>query len=111
MARYNTEEIARELVYDREYSETELLRQGFIAVVSDGQAHTPSAVQQSVSAWLIFAMFFIAIPISTTVIQERQQRTLMRLRTFGMPIWVLYSAKLFPFFVVNLVLLFVLMAF
>lgn len=103
LARYNTVEIARELGYDRDYAETELLRQGFIAVVNDGQAHTPSAVQQSVSAWLIFAMFFIAIPISTTVIQERQQRTLMRLRTFGMPVWVLYSAKLFPYFVVNLV--------
>lgn len=103
LARHNTVEIARELGYDREYAETELLRQGFIAVVEDGQAHTPSAVQQSVSAWLIFAMFFIAIPISTTVIQERQQRTLMRLRTFGMPIWVLYSAKLFPYLVVNLV--------
>ena len=102
LARYNTVEIARELGYDRDYAETELLRQGFIAVVNDGQAHTPSAVQQSVSAWLIFAMFFIAIPISTTVIQERQQRTLMRLRTFGMPVWVLYSAKLFPYFVVNL---------
>lgn len=110
LARYNTVEIARELGYDREYAETELLRQGFIAVVSDGQAHTPSAVQQSVSAWLIFAMFFIAIPISTTVIQERQQRTLMRLRTFGMPIWVLYSAKLFPYFVVNLVQLLAMLA-
>lgn len=110
LARYNTVEIARELGYDRDYAETELLRQGFIAVVNDGQAHTPSAVQQSVSAWLIFAMFFIAIPISTTVIQERQQRTLMRLRTFGMPVWVLYSAKLFPYFVVNLVQLLAMLA-
>src|SRR5690625_5422942 len=55
-------------------------------------------------------MFFIAIPISTTVIQERQQRNLMRLRTFGMPIWVLYSAKLFPYFVVNLVQLLAMLA-
>jgi ABC-2 type transport system permease protein len=101
-ARYNTLGIARELGYDRSYAETELLRQGFIAVEDSGPAQTPSAVQQSVSAWLIFAMFFIAIPISTTVIQERQQRTLMRLRTFGLPVWVLYSAKLFPYFVVNL---------
>src|SRR5690625_6506805 len=49
LARYNTVEIARELGYDREYAETELLRQGFIAVVSGGQAHTPSGVQPSVA--------------------------------------------------------------
>ncbi|MDQ2076981.1 ABC transporter permease [Marinimicrobium sp. ABcell2] len=108
-ARYNTLGIARELGYDRDYAETELLRQGFIAVDHGELAQTPSAVQQSVSAWLIFAMFFIAIPISTTVIQERQQRTLMRLRTLGMPIWVLYSAKLFPYFVVNLLQLLVML--
>jgi len=30
----------------------------------------PSAVQQSVPAWLVFSMFFIVIPISNTFIAE-----------------------------------------
>src|SRR5690625_7466407 len=58
LARYNPVEIARELGYDREYAETELLRQGFIAVVSDGHAHTPSSVHQCCSAFLLFSIFF-----------------------------------------------------
>lgn len=111
LAHFSTLAVARELGYGRDYAQSELLRQGFIEVHSDdGTRQNPTAVQQSVSAWLIFAMFFIAIPISTTVIQERQQRTLMRLRTLGMPLWVLYSAKLFPYFVVNLLQLFAMVA-
>lgn len=110
VAYFNTLAIARELGYGREYAETELLRQGLVDVVASTPRQNPNAVQQSVSAWLIFAMFFIAIPISTTVIQERQQRTLMRLRTLGMPLWVLYSAKLFPYFVVNLLQLLLMLA-
>ena len=40
-----------------------------------GRNQVPSSVQQNVPAWLIFAMFFIAIPLSNTWVQERQQGT------------------------------------
>ncbi|EQD79912.1 ABC-2 type transporter, partial [mine drainage metagenome] len=32
----------------------------------NGKNQRPSSVQQNVPAWLVFAMFFIAIPLSTT---------------------------------------------
>ena len=62
----------------------------------------PTAVQQSVPAWLVFAMFFVAIPVSTTLIQERQMGTLRRLRSTPMPNAVIFLGKLCPYFLVNL---------
>ncbi|MCX5829345.1 MAG: ABC transporter permease [Deltaproteobacteria bacterium] len=43
----------------------------------------PSAVQQSVPAWIVFSMFFIVIPISNTFISERDQGTFMRLKSMN----------------------------
>lgn len=101
-ARFSTNATALSLGYDLTYAKRQLRHAGFIQSRELTPTHRPNAVQQSVPAWLIFAMFFIAIPISTTVIQERQQRTLARLRTFGVNMAVLYSAKLIPYFLINL---------
>lgn len=109
-ARFNTHEIALSLGYDRSYAEQQLLHKGFIKTDHTKQQSRPNAVQQSVPAWLIFAMFFIAIPLSTTVIQERQQRTLARLRTFGVATSIIYGAKLIPYFLVNLLQLILMLA-
>ena len=62
----------------------------------------PSSVQQNVPAWLLFSMFFIAIPLSTTLINERQQGTLARLKTMGASQLTLFLGKLIPYFAINL---------
>ncbi|MBU3068477.1 ABC transporter permease [Aestuariicella sp. G3-2] len=62
----------------------------------------PSSVQQNVPAWMLFAMFFIAIPLSTTLINERQQGTLDRLRTMEFPRHLMLLGKLIPYFGINL---------
>lgn len=64
---------------------------------------TPTSVQQNVPAWLIFAMFFIAIPLSNTWVQERAQGTYARLLSLGLPRWKLLLGKLLPYMLVNLV--------
>ena len=64
-------------------------------------AAMPSAVQQSVPAWLIFSMFFVIVPMSAVFINERQQGTLQRLRSQGVPHGLLLAGKLLPFFIVN----------
>lgn len=71
------------------------------AVRGDANAAIPSSVQQNVPAWLIFAMFFVVIPVSSIFIIERQQGTLQRLRAMGVPFQLLLAGKLFPFFIVN----------
>lgn len=62
----------------------------------------PSSVQQNVPAWLLFAMFFITIPLSTTFIQERTQGTLKRLQGMGLSKLELTLGKLFPYLAINL---------
>ena len=68
----------------------------------DGHSQRPSSVQQSVPAWLLFAMFFIALPISTTWVQERQQGTYARLRSMGLGAGALLGGKLLSYIVINL---------
>ncbi len=66
---------------------------------ADGKA--PSSVQQSVPAWLVFAMFFVVVPLSNALISERQQGTLRRLRTLPIAPWLPMAGKLIPFFCIN----------
>jgi len=61
----------------------------------------PSAVQQSVPAWLVFAAFFVVVPLSNTLIRERQQGTLSRLRSTNLGAGTLLAGKLVPYFAVN----------
>lgn len=60
-----------------------------------------TAVQQSVPAWLIFGMFFVVIPISGVLIQERQDGTLSRLATFGVQPGAVLGGKLIAFTLLN----------
>ena len=71
------------------------------AVQNDRNVRPPSSVQQNVPAWLVFAMFFVVIPVSSIFITERQQGTLQRLATMGLPFRHVLLGKLLPFFVVN----------
>lgn len=66
-------------------------------------APTPTSVEQTVPAWLIFAMFFVVIPLSTTFIQEHQYGTLQRLQTLPVPQISLLLGKLLPYIGINLV--------
>jgi len=77
-----------------------LLQEG--SFYSEG-GERPSSVQQSVPAWLLFAMFFIAVPLSTTWVQERAQGTYARLRSMGLGPAPLLLGKLLPYVMVNLV--------
>ncbi len=72
-----------------------------IAVRNDSNVKPPSSVQQNVPAWLIFAMFFVVIPVSSIFITERQHGTLQRLRAMGLPFRLILAGKLLPFFIVN----------
>jgi ABC-2 type transport system permease protein len=69
---------------------------------AENTSRIPTSVQQNVPAWLLFAMFFVAIPLSTTLIAERQDGTLARLQTMGFPRSELFIAKLVPFLLVNI---------
>lgn len=73
----------------------------YITADENSVTKTPSSVQQSVPAWLIFSMFFVAIPISTTLITERRQGTLARLKSMRVPMSRFLIAKLLPYLAIN----------
>jgi len=60
-----------------------------------------TAVQQSVPAWLIFGMFFVVIPISGVLVQERNDGTLTRIVTFGVRPGAVLAGKLIAFMALN----------
>lgn len=69
----------------------------------EGGGGRPSAVQQSVPAWLIFSMFFVVIPISTTFLVEKQTGAMQRLRTLPVPDVYFLWGKLLPYLSINLI--------
>lgn len=65
-----------------------------------GQAN---ASQLSVPAWLIFGMFFVALPMAGGFQREQQSGALLRLRALDLNLGVLTLSKLLPYFAINLV--------
>lgn len=62
---------------------------------------TPSSVQQSVPAWLVFSMFFILIPISNTFIKEKDLGTINRIRSINISFLPILLSKIIPYFIIN----------
>lgn len=71
------------------------------AYARNGAAEAPSAVQQNVPAWLVFAVFFVAVPFSNAFIKERQQGVLRRLRSTNIGASAQFVGKLAPYFLIN----------
>ncbi len=74
-----------------------------------GSRATPSSVQQNVPAWLIFSMFFVVIPISTTLVTEKQHGTLVRLCTMNVSMPLFLVAKTLPYLLINQVQLIIML--
>lgn len=62
---------------------------------------TPSSTQQHVPAWTLLAMFFLVVPLSVTFIKERDQGSLLRLRSLAVSPWLLIGGKMAPYFIIN----------
>jgi len=57
----------------------------------------PTSVQQNVSAWAVFGMFFIVLPLGSVIIRERQDGTLVRLRTLPVSYLTILLGKLLAY--------------
>jgi ABC-2 type transport system permease protein len=67
----------------------------------------PTATQQNVPAWIVFAMFFVTIPISTLFVTERNDGTLLRLKAMNSSWLMLFSSKIVPYMIINQIQLFI----
>jgi ABC-2 type transport system permease protein len=62
----------------------------------------PGPLQQTVPAYAIFAMFFIAIPMSIGFLREKNDGTLQRLFTYPIVSNLVILGKLIPYYLINL---------
>ncbi|MGE8496650.1 MAG: ABC transporter permease [Pseudomonas sp.] len=76
-------------------SEFQLLASGELS----GKAN---ASQLSVPAWLIFGMFFVALPMAGGFQREQQSGALLRFRAQGLSPGILVLSKLLPYLAINL---------
>ena len=60
----------------------------------------PNAVQHNVPAWTIFAMFFIVIPVVSSVMKEKNEGTVFRFHTIPASYLLQSNAKLIVFVIV-----------
>lgn len=60
----------------------------------------PNSVQHNVSAWTLFAMFFIGIPFAGAMIREREDGSLARLLTMPCPYFSIMISKVIVYLVV-----------
>ena len=70
----------------------------------------PSPLQQNVPGYAIFAMFFIAVPMSISFLKEKNDGTLQRVFTYPVNASMIALGKIIPYYLINLIQ-FVLMLF
>ncbi len=81
---------------------------GLVAEKTKPNKEFPTPLQQNVPAYAIFAMFFIAIPMSIGFLKEKKDGTLQRLFTYPVNTNLLILGKIIPYYLIN-ILQFVLM--
>ena len=67
------------------------------------QEEIPTTVQHNVPAWAIFAMFFIIIPLTGSMIKEREEGSLARLMSMPVSYIHLLMAKITVYFFVCMI--------
>jgi ABC-2 type transport system permease protein len=60
----------------------------------------PTSTQHNVPSWAIFAMFFIVIPLTSSLIKEREEGSLIRLNTLPVSYMTIFMAKVGVYLVV-----------
>ncbi|MFS4466572.1 ABC transporter permease [Maribacter sp. 2210JD10-5] len=67
------------------------------------QAAIPNSTQHNIPAWTLFAIFFIILPLSINMVNEKNQGTFVRLRTQPIPYAIVLGGKGLVFLMVSIV--------
>ena len=71
--------------------------------VKDRSSIKPSLSQNSIPGFILFAMFFIVIPLSGSMINEKNEGSFTRLKTLPVPVSVLLTSKVIGYLAVCLI--------
>lgn len=84
------------------YQKSQIIHYKEIFASTATEKIVPNAVQHNVPAWTIFAMFFIAIPLSNSIIKEKTEGSVFRLQTMPTPYLLLVNGKIVVYVIVCL---------
>jgi len=70
---------------------------------SEAQALVPNSTQHNIPAWTLFAIFFIILPLSINMVNEKNQGTFVRLRTHPVSYATVLGGKALIFVIVSLI--------
>jgi ABC-2 type transport system permease protein len=107
MFRSFSDQIA-ELIPDKKKSTSSVFEQTQIIKYSEIYASktigeiVPNAVQHNVPAWTIFAMFFIVMPLSGSIMKEKTEGSIFRLHTMPSSYLLLINGKIIVYVLVCL---------
>lgn len=85
------------------YRKTQFIRYKEVYASVTGTKIVPNAVQHNVPAWAIFAMFFIAIPLSGSIMKEKNEGSVFRLNTMPSSYLLLMNGKIIVYVVVSMI--------
>ncbi|MEP7107064.1 MAG: ABC transporter permease [Ferruginibacter sp.] len=85
------------------FESTQIIQYNELYASRSGDKLIPNAVQHNVPAWTIFAMFFIVIPLSGSIIKEKNEGSVFRLHTMPGSYLFLISGKIIVYVIVCLI--------
>jgi ABC-2 type transport system permease protein len=85
------------------YNKSQIISYKEIYASTATEKIVPNAVQHNVPAWTIFAMFFIAIPLSGSILKEKTEGSVFRLHTMPTPFLLLVNGKIIVYVFVCLI--------
>ena len=77
---------------------------------TEGKEVIPNSVQHNVSAWTLFAIFFIVIPLSINIVKEKSQGTFVRLRTNPVPNAIVLAGKTVTYLIICMIQFYMMVA-
>ncbi|HMK03623.1 MAG TPA: ABC transporter permease [Ferruginibacter sp.] len=85
------------------YARSQIIKYKEVYASKSEDKIVPNAVQHNVPAWTIFAMFFIAIPLSGSIMKEKNEGSVFRLHTMPTPYLLLVNGKIIVYVFVCLI--------
>jgi len=86
-----------------EYKPISMLKMEIKTTLQNVPSELPNAVQQNIPAWTLFGMFFIVVPLSGSLIRERQEGTLTRLFTLPVSISTILVGKISAYILISVI--------
>lgn len=85
------------------FNETQIIKYTEVYASKSIGEIVPNAVQHNVPAWTIFAMFFIVMPLSGSIMKEKTEGSIFRLHTMPSSYLLLLNGKIIVYILVCII--------